>query len=161
MYIIAITTLVTNSGMGCHISACFAILVIVSAFSFLSSILLRGHELKKVTFEDDHGRLRFTSETCSYRQRVQAAWYGMFLHSKFIRKLHCSNFSLEIAKLTTPVNFEVHWASQSWAWLHEIAKINTRKIVTIPESQNFVLAINSNNKVCHVMMWVFFFIFLY
>ena len=28
---------------------------------------------------------------------------------------------------------------------HEIAKINTRKIVTIAKSQNFVLANNSNN----------------
>ena len=37
--------------------------------------------------------------------------------------------------------------SQNWARRHEIAKINTRKIVTIPKSQNFVLANNSNNKV--------------
>ena len=30
--------------------------------------------------------------------------------------------------------------SQNLAWLHEIAKMNTRKIVTIAISQNFVLA---------------------
>ena len=36
---------------------------------------------------------------------------------------------------------------QNWARRHEIAKINTHKNVTIPKSQNFVLANNSNNKV--------------
>ena len=37
--------------------------------------------------------------------------------------------------------------SQNLARLGEIAKINTRKTVGIPKSQNFVLANNSNNKV--------------
>ena len=37
--------------------------------------------------------------------------------------------------------------SQNLAGLHEIANINTRKIVTIAKSQKIVLANNSNNKV--------------
>ena len=40
----------------------------------------------------------------------------------------CSNFSLEIAKFTTPVDLKLSFGlviSQKLAWLHEIAKINT------------------------------------
>ena len=67
--------------------------------------------------------------------------------------LHCNNFILDIATFTKPVDFEVEPFTfgcvklQNLAWLREIAKINTRKIVRIPKSQNFVLANNSNNKV--------------
>ena len=71
--------------------------------------------------------------------------------------LHCSNFSLDTAAFTKPVNFKVEPSgftfacakSQNLARLREIAKINTRKIVGIPKPQNFVLANNSNSKVVY------------
>ena len=62
--------------------------------------------------------------------------------------LHCSNFSLNTATFTKPVDFKVElfylWLreSQNLARLREIAKI-----VGILKSHNFVLANNSNNKV--------------
>ena len=69
--------------------------------------------------------------------------------------LQCRNFSLHTAIFTKPADFKVERftfgcvKSQNLAWPREIAKINTRKIVGIPKSQNFVLANNSNNKVDH------------
>ena len=77
---------ITNSGMGCHISTCFTILFIVSAFSFLSSRFpLHGNELKKVTSDGDYGRLRSMSETCSYRQRLPLRLHdaACYMYSKF------------------------------------------------------------------------------
>ena len=67
--------------------------------------------------------------------------------------LHCSNFSLDTAAFTKPVDFKVEPSlllcpkSQKLARIREITKINTRNMVGIPKSQNFVLANNSNNKV--------------
>ena len=98
-----------------------------------------------MTFDDDHGRLRFTSETCSYRQRVPLRLHdaACYTDRKFNENYtSCRKFSLEIVKLQRRLILKL-------ARLHEIAKINTRKIVTIAKSQNFVLANNSNNKVMH------------
>ena len=85
-------------------------------------------------------------------ERVQAAPSGMFhvdLHED------CMHFSPNNTSIT--VGFKVELSplvarikSQNLARLREIAKINTRKIVEIPKSQNFVLANNGNNK---VMIW--------
>ena len=64
--------------------------------------------------------------------------------------IRCSNFSQETATFTKPVGFSFPFGcakSQNLAVLREIAKYNTRKIVRIPKSQNFVLANNSNIKV--------------
>ena len=69
--------------------------------------------------------------------------------------IRCSNFSQRLPHLLS------QWVSklkaftfgcaksQNLAVLREIAKYNTRKIVRIPKSQNFVLANNSNIKVPH------------
>ena len=46
--------------------------------------------------------------------------------------------------------FDFGWMRLPWpnlTWSHDIAEINTRKIITISISQNFVLANNGNNKV--------------
>ena len=79
--------------------------------------------------------------------------------------LHCSNFSLSLdtATFTKPMDFKVvllplhgFAESQNLARHNEIAKISIRKIVAIPKSQNFVLANNSNNKVCihtYTQLW--------
>ena len=88
---------------------------------------------------------------------MHAAPCGMFhvnLHEDDVY-IRCSNFSLNTATFTKPVDFKVksfylwlHCAkSQILARLREITKINTRKIVRIPKSQNFVPANNSNYKV--------------
>ena len=76
----------------------------------------------------------------------------------------CSNFSQDTAPFTKPVGFKVKrfylWLceiakfSSTYKVLREIAKNNTRKIVRIPKSQNFVLA--NNRRRVHVMyMYIF------
>ena len=60
----------------------------------------------------DHGHLRCTSETCSYRQRVPLRLHNAacYMYSKFNENYtSCSNFSLEIAKITTLVDFKVEF----------------------------------------------------
>ena len=60
----------------------------------------------------DHGHLRCTSETCSYRQRVPLRLHNAacYMYSKFNENYtSCSNFSLEIAKITTPVDLKVEF----------------------------------------------------
>ena len=53
-----------------------------------------------------------------------------------------------LSKWVSKLSFYLGCAkSQNLARLREIAKINTRKIIGIPKSQNFVLANNSNIKV--------------
>ena len=71
--------------------------------------------------------------------------------------LHSSNFSLDTATFTKPVDFKVEFFF-FFLYLREIAKFSstswnrkkntsTHKIDGIPKSQNVVLANNSNNKV--------------
>ena len=136
----------TNSWIGYHFSTSFTILFTVSAFSFLSSCCTVMSQESDVWWQswppEIHGwNLFFLPWGCRC---------GM-LHSKFNKNYtSCSKFSLEIAKITTPVDLKLSFGlviSQILARLHEIAKINTRKIVTIAKTQNFVLANNRNNKV--------------
>ena len=65
-----------------------------------------------MTIDNDHGHLRSTSETCSYRQRVPLRLHDAecYMYSKFNENYtSCSNFSLEpkLPKITTPVDFKV------------------------------------------------------
>ena len=86
---------------------------------------------------------------------MYAAPFGIFhvnLHACGVRRPHCSKFSLGSATFTKQVGFKMSLylgcaKSQNLARLREIAKINTRKIIGTPKSQNFVLANNSNIKV--------------
>ena len=86
---------------------------------------------------------------------MHAAPFGIFhvnLHACGVRRLHCSKFSLGSATFTKQMGFKLSLylgcaKSQNLARLREIAKINTRKIIGTPKSQNFVLANNSNIKV--------------
>ena len=139
-------TLVTNSGMGCHISTCFAILFIVSAFSFFSCCTVmswRKWSLMTVMATwDSRVKLALNDNGC--RLHDGACYFRVKLSENYIAAIlvqRLPNLRQWILKL----NFV---SSQNWARRNEIAKINTRKIVTIPKSQNFVLTNNSmNNKV--------------
>ena len=72
-----------------------------------------------------------------------------------IDERNCVSHSLHVSQWISRLSYSIGCPkSQSLARLREIAKINTRKIVAIPKSQNFVLANNSNNKVVVVCFWI-------
>ena len=142
----------TNCWIGCHISTCFTIHFLVSAFSFLSSCCTVMSQESDVWWRSWPPEIYEWNFFLPITGAAEAARRGV-LHCKFNENYtSCSKFSLEIAKITTLVDFKVEFRfgdfAKKLAQLHEIAKINTRKIVTIAKSQNFVLANNSNNKVC-------------
>ena len=73
---------------------------------------------------------------------------SMIVHGSYRDERNCVSHSLHVSQWISRLSYSIGCPkSQSLARLREIAKINTRKIVAIPKSQNFVLANNSNNKV--------------
>ena len=84
---------------------------------------------------------RWSWESCCYRITGDRAHCTVWhISCKSTRRLRV--FTL---RQLQPGHFTFGCAkSQNLAWLRELAKINTRKIVGIPKSQNFVLANNSN-----------------
>ena len=105
---------------------------------------MRHHELKKVTFDD-----RWSYE---FYERLFSLENGCTLHhvacfKSIYTKTACTSVQT-VSQWVSKLSFTFDCAkSQNLARLREIAKVNTRKIVGIPKSQNFVLANNSNNKV--------------
>ena len=92
-------------------------------------------------------------------ERLQWQWIHIFFHVacfSYIRDdymcLQCRNLNLDTAICTKPfgsskLSVSGCVRSQNLAWPREISKINSRKIVGIPKSQDPLLANNSNNKV--------------
>ena len=83
---------------------------------------------------------------------MRAALFGMIyvnLHKGYIAASSVyRTLPHLLSKWVSKLSFYLGCAkSQNLARLREIAKINTRKIIGIPKSQNFVLANNSNIKV--------------
>ena len=73
---------------------------------------------------------------------------SMIVHGSYRDERNCVSHSLHVSQWISRLSYSIGCPkSQSLARLREIAKINTRKIVAILKSQNFVLANNSNNKV--------------
>ena len=130
-----------------------AVLICFDRFCLFFSSFSCLHELKKVTFDVSTrivGVARAKPKLSSYRRARCTMWHVS-------RTQHRSNFSPETATFTKPIGngFQNRAfgcsKSQNFTRLREIAKINTRKIVGILKSQNFVLANNSNNKVPHTV----------
>ena len=103
------------------------------------------------------GASRAKLELCSYRI-TGARCTMLHVPRKSTRRLRVLQ-QLQSRHCHISVDFKVELLAVL-VWLREIAKfsstsrnrkINTRKIVGIPKSQNFVLANNSNNKVIHTM----------
>ena len=137
-------------------------LLIVSAFSFLPSGAITSSKKWRLMLSMIVGVsrvnfvLRFTgpsNDGCTVHH-VECCYMKTTMYL-LLHVLDCNNFSLDTPTLLSQ-------SSQSWAFtfgcaksqnlarFHEIAKISTRKIVTFPKSQNFVLANNSNNKVAPI-----------
>ena len=74
---------------------------------------------------------------------------SMIVHGSYRDERNCVSHvhSLHVSQWISRLSYFIGCPkSQSSARLREIAKINTRKIIAIPKSQNFVLANNSNNN---------------
>ena len=86
---------------------------------------------------------------------MRAALFGMIhvnLHKGYITASSVQTLPHLLSKWVSKLSFYLGCAkSQNLARLREIAKINTRKIIGIPKSQNFVLANNSYIKVPPVL----------
>ena len=118
-----------------------------------------------MTFDDIDDRRSFTSICSHWRTGARCTMWHVSRRST--RKLHVHVLTLQQLQSRQYYTLVSQWVSKlsfylwlrevaNLARLREIAKINTRKIVGIPKSQNFVLANNSNNKVKHawVLAWV-------